>query len=338
MFFSFLLIALFSTSLLHVEGLSSRVLVIGGTGRVGRNIVPKLLKKGFDVRVLVRNKESAFYLKELKGAKLFEGDVTIMDCLLTASEGCETVISVHGVKPPRYSRITDLFIHPKRLGNHPYNVNYLGVQKILAAMEMNKCKKLIRITAVSVDKSAFYPFRVLFNLLLSFTAKWHEASEIAIRRSGIDYTVIRPTGIQEIPSASMNPRRSLILLPGDSPVKPPLPGRIPVEDIGELVIKSIDNLSKTTVVCSSIEQQPSSSGSSSSTGSGSGTSENSVEVSGPKTWDSLIATMPKDHRTFKLRPHKLAATVYIALLSVISTLLVKMLLFLGHKAVKLVLK
>ena len=309
--------------LASVEGLS-RVLVIGGTGRVGRNIVPKLLKKGFDVKVLVRNKESAFSLKELKGATLIEGDVTSLDCLLTATEGCETVIAVHGVKPPRYSKITDLFIHPKRLGNnHPYNVNYQGVQRILAAMEINKCKKIIRITGSLIDKSAFTPVRVLFNLLLSFTTKWHEASEIAIRKSGLDYTVLRPTGIQDLPSAAMSPSRSLILIPGDSPVKPPLPGRIPVEDLGELVVKSINTLSKTTVVCSSVEQRSN--------------SENSV-TSGPKQWDDLIGTMPKDVRTIKIRSHKLAASIYLTSLGVLCTLFVKMVLFLGHKAVKLVMK
>ena len=192
-------------------------------------------------------------------------------------------------------------------------------------MEINKCKKLIRITGSLIDKSAFTPVRVLFNLLLSFTTKWHEASEIAIRRSGLDYTVLRPTGIQDIPSAAMSPNRNLILLPGDSPVKPPLPGRIPVEDLGELVVKSINTLSKTTVVCSSIEQK----------NSGSGSGENSIS-SGPKKWDDLILTMPKDHRAVTLHPHKLAASIYLASFGVICTLLAKMVLFLGHKAVKLV--
>ena len=47
--------------------------------------------------------------------------------------------------------------------------------------------------------SAFNPFRVLFNGLLSFSSKWHEASEIAIRSSGFDYTIIRPTEIVNEP-------------------------------------------------------------------------------------------------------------------------------------------
>ena len=297
------------------------VLVIGATGRVGRNVVPKLLKQGYTVRCLVRNKEKAFYLKELKGSKLVEGDVTNLDCLLAATEGCGTVIAVHGVRPPRPSKLQDLFIHPKHLGsNHPYNVNYLGVMKILAAMQVNRCSKLVRITGSLIDKSAFSPFRVLFNLLLSFTTKWHEASEIAIRRSGVDYTVLRPTGIADIPAAAKDAARSLIMLAGDSPELPPLPGRIPVEDLGELVVKAAGGaLPRTSVVCSSVETKP-----------------GAAAAPQVKAWDGLIAAMPADHRQIRLGPHKLAVATYLAGLGLVASALLRLLAVVVVKAVRLV--
>jgi uncharacterized protein YbjT (DUF2867 family) len=184
-----------SSSPFYVKKSSDTVLVIGGTGRVGRTVVRKLVNKGFDVRVLCRNIVAAQSLPELSKAKLFEGDVCNLDSLIQASAGCTTVVDVHGMKPSRIGKITDLFNHPKNIPNHPYNVNYLGVKRILTAMETNKVKKIIRITGAFVDKSAFSPLRVLFNVLLSMTSAWHEASEIAIRNSGLDYTVIRPTEI-----------------------------------------------------------------------------------------------------------------------------------------------
>ena len=174
---------------------SKAVLVIGGTGRVGRAIVPKLIKQGFSVRVLCRNIVAARELSELHGADLREGDVCNMDSLLAATVDCSAVVDVHGMKPSRFAKITDLFNHPRNIPYHPYNVNYLGVKRILAAMQINNVSKIVRITGAFVDKSAFSPLRVLFNVLLSMTSAWHEASEIAIRNSGLDYTVIRPTEI-----------------------------------------------------------------------------------------------------------------------------------------------
>jgi nucleoside-diphosphate-sugar epimerase len=120
------------------------VLVIGATGRVGRAVVPKLIREGFSVRAFCRNIDKAKELPELSGAVLFEGDVCDMKSILTATEGCSVVVDVHGMKPARIAKITDLFIHPRNYPYHPYNINYLGVKRILAAMEVNKVPKIVR--------------------------------------------------------------------------------------------------------------------------------------------------------------------------------------------------
>ena len=183
---------------------SKSILVIGGTGRVGRAIVPKLVDEGFSVRVLCRDIVKAKTFEELTGAELVVGDVGDMESLVSATAGCATILDVHGVRPLRFAKITDLFTHPREIPGHPYQVNYLGVKRILVAMEINKCQKIIRITGGIVGVSAFNPFRVLFNSLLSFSSKWHEASEIAIRSSGFDYTIIRPTEIVNEPPLVSN--------------------------------------------------------------------------------------------------------------------------------------
>ena len=76
-----------------------------------------------------------------------------------------------------------------------YNVNYIGVKNLLAAINVNGVPKFVRITGSLCGKSCFLPFVALFNILLSLTAKWHERTEIAIRESGVDYTVLRPPGM-----------------------------------------------------------------------------------------------------------------------------------------------
>ena len=166
---------------------SKNVLVIGGTGRVGKQVVSKLLKLGDNVNVLTRNQIDDVDTK-LRGCTIIHGDINNIDDVIAASKDCQSIIAVHGVKPPRISKFSDLWTNPKSDKDHPYNINYLGTKKVLAAMHINKINKLVRITGTLTDKNEFSFFVFLFNSLLSKTIKWHELSEIAIRNSGIDYT------------------------------------------------------------------------------------------------------------------------------------------------------
>jgi nucleoside-diphosphate-sugar epimerase len=172
-------------------------------------------------------------------------------------------------------------------------VNFIGVKNVLSAMKENNVKKYIRITGATVGKSPFSPFRVLFAILLSLSGKWHEASEIAIRESGIDYTVLRPTGIKSEPSAaSLN--RSLILVPGDSNEKYAIPSRITVPDLADLVVLSLTNnkLKNCTVVCTSHDEP------------------------GETKWENLVnkKVMSSDVKKLKIGPYKIAISLYLTTL------------------------
>ncbi len=93
-------------------------------------------------------------------------------------------------------------------------MNYIGIQNIIKAMKVNKVSKLIRITGAAVGKSPFNPFKFLFAVLLSMSTKWFEMSENYIRENcsgDINYTVLRPTGLSTLPSASQTADRRLIL-------------------------------------------------------------------------------------------------------------------------------
>lgn len=176
-----------------------KVLVIGGTGRVGTRIVSKLVQRGIETNVLVRDILKARCNPNLAGAILHQGDVSNTQDILKACGGCDAIIAVHGPKPIRFSRLTDLFRHPKNDPNHPYSLYFLGMKKILAAMELQRVPKLVRVTGALVGRSAFNPFVALFNIVLSGAVRWHEQGELAIRQSGVDYTVIRPPEIVDEP-------------------------------------------------------------------------------------------------------------------------------------------
>lgn len=246
-----------------------KVLVIGGTGRVGGTVARKLIANGIDTVVLARNKDSALSDPRLHGATIIQGDVTSMDDLLKATAGCSAVLDMHGLKPVRLPKITDLFVHPRHDPKHPYNVNYIAVKKILAAMQINKVDKLVRLTGAIVDTNVFTPFAVLFNLLLSKSVKWHEYSERAIRESAIDYTVLRPPGIRdELSIAKDGEPLSLVLVPGDSGEYFKRKSQISVDILAELAVKaSVDKrLSRSTVLCSV------------------------TKGDGPKNWEAIISS------------------------------------------------
>ena len=68
-----------------------KILVTGATGKVGSRFVPRMLAKGYDVRILVRDAAKASALVEL-GARVVIGDLYDSATLPPAVEGIDAVI------------------------------------------------------------------------------------------------------------------------------------------------------------------------------------------------------------------------------------------------------
>ena len=67
------------------------ILLTGGSGFVGRNIIPILKGEGFEVRALARSKQSVQAVRNY-GAIPVQGDLTDMASLDEAAQGCDIVI------------------------------------------------------------------------------------------------------------------------------------------------------------------------------------------------------------------------------------------------------
>jgi nucleoside-diphosphate-sugar epimerase len=68
-----------------------KILITGATGKVGSRFVPRMLAKGYDVSILVRDAAKASALVEL-GARAIIGDLYNADTLPPAVEGIDAVI------------------------------------------------------------------------------------------------------------------------------------------------------------------------------------------------------------------------------------------------------
>ncbi|HEV2483515.1 MAG TPA: NAD(P)-dependent oxidoreductase [Puia sp.] len=70
-----------------------KILVTGATGKVGSRFVSRILAKGYDVRILVRDAAKASSLVQL-GAKVVIGDLNSADTLPPAVKDIDTVIHI----------------------------------------------------------------------------------------------------------------------------------------------------------------------------------------------------------------------------------------------------
>src|SRR5688572_19475122 len=68
-----------------------KVLVTGATGKVGSRFVPRLIAKGYDVRIMVRDASKVVELTKA-GAETVTGDLQRPDTLEAAVEGVDAVI------------------------------------------------------------------------------------------------------------------------------------------------------------------------------------------------------------------------------------------------------
>lgn len=75
-----------------------RIAVIGATGVLGRNVVPRLIERGHTVRAGVRDPERARFLAVM-GAELCRSDILDADSLLPLVSGCEVVLHLATAVP-----------------------------------------------------------------------------------------------------------------------------------------------------------------------------------------------------------------------------------------------
>lgn len=146
------------------------MLVTGGTGFVGRNLVREL-KKDFRVRCLVRDQRRASELLEA-GCELVSGDISDPASVINALSG-DIVAVIH---------LVGILVQSKEATFRSVHVE--GTRNVVEACARKGVKRYLHISALGTRENAKSAYH---------RTKW-EAEEI-IRRSGLEYTIFRPSVI-----------------------------------------------------------------------------------------------------------------------------------------------
>ena len=147
------------------------LLIIGGTGTLGRQIVLQALTKGYKVRCLVRNFRKASFLKEW-GVELVYGDLTRPETLPPCLLGITAVIDASTSRPDEFDSLK--------------NVDWYGKFYLIEAAKVANIKHFIFFSAQNIEQFENIPLMHLKSRI-----------EQKLQQSKIPYTIFRLTGFYQ---------------------------------------------------------------------------------------------------------------------------------------------
>ena len=147
------------------------LLIIGGTGTLGRQIVLQALTKGYQVRCLVRNLRKANFLKEW-GAELVYGDLTIPETIPPCLRGITAIIDASTSRPYELSAIK--------------KIDWDGKLALIDASQKANIKRFIFCSTLNLEYFSNIPL-----------LEMKQGIETRLKESKIPYTIFRLTGFYQ---------------------------------------------------------------------------------------------------------------------------------------------
>ena len=147
------------------------LLIIGGTGTLGRQIVLQALTKGYQVRCMVRNFRKANFLKEW-GVELVYGDLTRPETIPPCLKGITAIIDASTSRPDELEALK--------------KVDWSGKLYLIEAAKAAKIKRFVFFSAQNAEQFKNIPLM-----------KLKSGIETKLKQSGIPYTIFRLTGFYQ---------------------------------------------------------------------------------------------------------------------------------------------
>lgn len=198
-------------SVMAAEAKSKSVLVTGAGGRTGRLVFKVLKEKSemFKPFGLVRNEKSAKNLPQAKDQEIVLGDVAKKESLLQAMKGKDAVVIVTSAVPKiKYLSLVPV-IFKKLLRNpnpgmpsfyfeengEPEKIDWVGQKNQIDAAKEAGVGKVVLVSSMGGTQ----PENPLNKFGNGNILLWKRKAEEYLVRSGIDYTIIHPGGLQDTP-------------------------------------------------------------------------------------------------------------------------------------------
>ncbi len=153
-----------------------KAFIPGATGQTGRLIVQELVRRDIPVKALVRNLETARVVLPPE-VELVMGDILNPSSLDSAMGDNTVVICATGARPN-----FDL--------TGPYKVDYLGTKNLVDAAKKKGIEHFVLVSSLCVSRF-FHPLNLFWLVLF-----WKKQAEEYIRKSGLNYTIVRPGSLK----------------------------------------------------------------------------------------------------------------------------------------------
>ena len=147
------------------------LLIIGGTGTLGRQVVLQALTKGYQVRCLVRNFRKANFLKEW-GVELVYGDLSRPETIPPCLKGISAIIDASTSRPNEFDSLK--------------KVDWEGKLCLIEAAKAANIQRFVFFSAQNVEQFDNIPLM-----------KLKYGIETKLKQSNLPYTIFRLTGFYQ---------------------------------------------------------------------------------------------------------------------------------------------
>lgn len=168
-----------------------KILIIGATGRTGRLIVEEAVKQGYDLNVLVRDKNRVPF--NSKSIKVYQGTPARRTDLAAAMQGCDLIISALGIARASDAPWSKLITPPKFITE--------SMKNMIAEADQQNLKHFITVSAWGAgDTKKEIPFWLKW--LINYTNlrpvyAEHESQEKLLAASDLRWTAVRPVALND---------------------------------------------------------------------------------------------------------------------------------------------
>ena len=164
-----------------------KVAIFGATGGIGVELVKQALKRGHAVTAFVR--DPARLAGQGLDLTIITGDINDRPGVMRCVQGQEAVLCALGARDLK-----------------PSMVRTSGTINIIHAMQQHNVRRLLVVSAMGIStswNSLSFVNKLFFATMLRHARTDHEAQESAVKASGLDWTIVRPSGLVNTPGTGV---------------------------------------------------------------------------------------------------------------------------------------